>query len=126
MDASRRAINDLCHEWQSFKYERGRHDCVQFVLAYMDKLGVKREPVQYHPREKLSARKVIKVLGKPLPDGVEGDVVLSEQVLALNPKNGKYFITMVSRKMRDEEHGGLALAVVGESEKKLQWQLAEQ
>ena len=118
-------MNDVCREWQPVGYERGRFDCVQFVLAYMDKLNLKpRVPVRYHPREKLSARKVIKVLGKPLPDGVEGDVVLTDQVLALNPKNGKYLITMVPPD-KERKEGGLALAVVGSQERMLQWQLAE-
>ena len=115
-------MQTLWADWLDRPYVRGKYDCVHFVLAYLDAIGhpYKESDVAYDHKEKLSARRVIKVLGRPLPDGDEGDIVLSEDVLALNPKNGEYVITMVGP--AEGRKGGMAMVSL-DGERQLQWQV---
>ena len=119
MNKSQQAISDVFNTYRDLDYVRGQADCVQFVLDYMEALGLTAPTITYERHERLTAREVIRYLGKPLPEGEEGDVVLSKQMLGLNTKAG-YYITM------SKDKGGLVLLTLDEVDRRLQWQVAEE
>ena len=119
------AMNELCAEWLNATYSRGRIDCVQFVLAYMEKVGVEPlSPVSYSYGDEFTVDKVIAALGKPLPNGVDGDVILSKQALALNPQNGEYVLTILPED-GDVRMSGFACVPLSMMTHPLQWQVAK-
>lgn len=119
MNKSQQAMNAVCKTYQDLGYVRGQTDCVQFVLDYMEALGLNAPTIRYGREERLSAKTVMRYLGKPLPQGAHGDVVLCEQFLGLNPKTGHY-ITM------SKAEGELVMATLPPEKKLLQWQVAEE
>ena len=120
----KQAMNKVVAKWFTKDYSYG--DCVRMAVDYLTYIGkAPKGKVKWTNREELTVKKVMAVLGRPLPQGEEGDIVLSEQVLALNPGNDVYVFTMMDKP--GHEKGGFAMIDIGamRAVKALHWRMAD-